>query len=352
MVLRVKTISIGEKKIGPGQPVYIIAEAGVNHNGDISLAEKMIKVAAECGADAIKFQAYRSELLATPGAPLAEYQKKTVKSSRTQRTMLKSFELAPDDFARLKKACDSSGIEFLASPFDLESLKVLFALGVKAVKVASPEMTDTPLLEAIAAKRVPALVSTGASTLAEVKLALATLRARKLTDIALFHCVSSYPAPYEESNLRAIATMRDYFRLPVGYSDHSPGLHIAIAAIGVGALLLEKHFTVDRGLPGPDQALSLMPSELHSFVTAVRQAERAMGNGVKEPQECEVNVRQSARKSLVTTRTVKRKEKFKADMITTKRPATGIEPRYAKKVIGRRAKCDIAADTILTWDMV
>ena len=190
---------------------------------------------------------------------------------------------------------------------------------------------------------IPAQVSAGGEL---------TLPARKLTDIALFHCVSSYPAPYEESNLRAIATMRDYFRLPVGYSDHSPGLHIAIAAIGVGALLLEKHFTVDRGLPGPDQALSLMPSELHSFVTAVRQAERAMGNGVKEPQECEVNVRQSARKSLVTTRTVKRKEKFKADMITTKRPATGIEPRYAKKVIGRRAKCDIAADTILTWDMV
>lgn len=332
--------------------MYVIAEAGVNHNGDIGMAEKMIKVAKDAGADAIKFQAFKSELLASPGAPLAEYQKRNLRASRTQRTMLKDLELSAADFARLKGACDAAGIEFLASPFDLDSLKMLFDLGVKAVKVASSEMADTPMMEAIAARRVPALVSTGGATLREVKVALKVLHAGKLTDIALFHCTSSYPAPYDESNLRAIATMRDYFGLPVGYSDHSVGLHIAVAAVGIGALLLEKHFTLDRKLPGPDQALSLEPSELHSYVTAVRQAEKALGSGVKEPQASELAVRQAAWKSVVTTRAVKKGEKFTAEMLTTKRPATGIEPQYLRKVIGRRAKCDIAADAVLTWEMV
>ncbi len=352
MSKRVKTITVNDKKIGPGRPVYIIAEAGVNHNGDLALAEKMIKVAADCGADAIKFQAYKSELLASPGAPLAQYQKKTVKSSRTQRTMLKSFELAPDDFKRLQKKCQDSHIEFLASPFDLESLQMLLDLGVSAVKIASPELTDTPLLEAVAKSRVPALVSTGAATLPEIKSALAVLQSGKLSDIALFHCVSSYPAPYEFANLRAIVTMRDAFLLPVGYSDHSPGLHIAVAAVGMGALLLEKHFTLDRTLPGPDQALSINPSELHSFVTAVRQVEKALGSGVKEPQEIELNVRESARKSIVAVRAVKKGEKFTRDMLTTKRPATGLAPDMLRKVVGRRAKCDIPADAIITKDMI
>jgi N-acetylneuraminate synthase len=349
---RVKTISVGGRKIGPGEPVYIIAEAGVNHNGDIGVAVKMIKVAKQAGADAIKFQAFKSELLASPGAPLAEYQKKTVKTSRTQRTMLKELELEAADFETLKKACEAEGMEFLASPFDLESLKMLFDLGVRAVKVASSEMTDTPLLEAIAAKRVPALVSTGMATLAEVREAVNVLRGGKLSDIALFHCVSSYPAPYEQSNLRAIKTMEDYFKLPVGFSDHSPGLHIAAAAVAAGAFLLEKHFTLDRRMPGPDQALSLEPSELHSLVTAIRQVEKALGSGVKEPQPAELNVREASRKSLVTTRAVKKDEKIKPDMLTTKRPGTGIEPRLLRKIVGRRAKCDIPADTILTTDMV
>jgi N-acetylneuraminate synthase len=349
---RIRTFAIGRKQIGPGAPVYIIAEAGVNHNGDVGLAERMIKVAAEAGADAVKFQAFKSELLASPGAPLADYQKKTVRTSRTQRTMLKELELAPDDFKVLKAVCDSEGIEFLASPFDLDSLKMLLDLGVRAVKVASPEMTDTPLLEAVASARVPALVSTGAATLDEIKDAVAALHAGKLYDIALFHCVSAYPAPYDQTNLRAIVTLRDYFRVPIGYSDHSPGLHVGVAAVALGAHLLEKHFTLDRKLPGPDQPLSLEPSELFSLVTAVRQIENALGNGEKIPQPAEVNVRESARKSLVTTRAVKKGDKITAAMLTTKRPATGIEPRFIRKVIGRRAKCDIGPDTIITWDMI
>ena len=352
MSSRVKTITVGGRKIGPGQAVYIIAEAGVNHNGDILLAEKMIKVAADAGADAIKFQAFRSELLASPGAPLAEYQRKNIHASRTQRTMLKDLELTAKDFGILKKACEAEGIEFLASPFDLESLKMLNDLGVKAIKIASSEMTDTPLMEAVAAGKTPALVSTGAADLKEVEEALAVLRSGKLSDIALFHCTSAYPAPYEETNLKAIVTMLDAFKIPVGYSDHTPGIHVGIAAVGVGAMMLEKHFTLDRKMPGPDQALSLEPSEMHSFVTAVRQAEKALGTGVKETQESEIAVRAAAWKSLVATRAIKKGEKITAEMITTKRPATGIEPRFGKKVIGRRAKCDIAADSVLTWDMV
>ena len=352
MCARVRTISVGTSKIGPGCPVYIIAEAGVNHNGDLSLAEKMIATAAKAGADCVKFQAFKSELLASPGAPLAEYQKKSVKTSRTQRTMLKELELAPSDFAQLQKVCAAEGVEFLASAFDLESLKMLYDIGVKAVKIGSPELTDTPLMEAVAAKGVPALVSTGAATMREVKDAVATLLHGKVRDIALFHCVTLYPSSYELSNLHAIATMRDYFGLPVGYSDHSPGLHIATAAVAVGALLLEKHFTLDRRLPGPDQALSLEPSELISFITAVRQVEKAMGDGVKAPKEPELEVQRAARKSLVSTRAIKRGEKLRLEMLTTKRPATGIEPKFIHKVTGRRAKCDIAADTIITWDMV
>ena len=225
---------------------------------------------------------------------------------------------------------------------------MLFDLGVSAVKVASSEMTDTPLLAELAAHKVAALVSTGMATLDEVKAAIKVLRAGKLRDIALFHCVSAYPAPYDQSNLRAIATLADYFRVPVGYSDHSPGIHIGTAAVAAGAMLLEKHFTLDRKLPGPDQALSLEPSELHSFVTAVRQVERALGNGQKAPQEAELNVREMARKSLVATRAIARGEKFTPDMLTTKRPATGIEPGMITKVLGRRAKCDIPADTVIT----
>lgn len=352
MSSRIDAISIGAKKIGPHQPVYIIAEAGVNHNGNVDLAEKMIKIAADCGADAVKFQAFNSDLLASHGSPLADYQKKNVRTARTQRTMLRELELQAGDFVRLKAACEKAGVEFLVSPFDLESLKMLFTLGVNAVKIASSELTDTPLLAAIAARKVPALMSTGMSTLDEVKAAIKVLRSGKLKEIALFHCVSAYPAPYDQSNLRAISTLKKNFAVPVGYSDHSPGLHIGVAAVAAGAMLLEKHFTLDRKMPGPDQALSLEPSELHSFVTAVRQVEKAMGNGIKEPVAAEGNVREMARKSLVATRAIARGEKLTADMLTTKRPATGIEPAKIAKVIGRRAKCDIPADTVITWDMV
>ncbi len=352
MTLRIKTISVGEKKIGPSQSVYVIAEAGVNHNGDVKLAEKMVKVAAESGADAIKFQAYRTELLASKGTPLAAYQKSRVRSERTQRTMLKKLELSRDDFSRLQEACEKAKVEFLASPFDLPSLDMLRELGVRAVKVASPELTDTPLLAGVAKLKLPALVSTGAATMKEVKEALGVLQSGRLRNIALFHCVTAYPAPYEDANLRAIAAMEAKFGLPVGYSDHSPGIHVGVAAVAAGARLLEKHFTLDRKMSGPDQALSLEPSELHSFVSAVRQIEKALGSGVKEPRECELNVRESARKSLVTLAAVEKGEKITAAMLTTKRPATGIAPGELRKVVGRRAKCNISPDTVITWDMI
>ena len=349
---KTRTVRLGDRKIGPGQPVYIVAEAGVNHNGEASLAAEMIKVARDCGADAVKFQAFNPELMASRAAPLAPYQKRHVRSGRTQRTMLRDLQLSHGDFETLKKACEKCGMDFLVSPFDLESLDFLVRLSVKAIKIPSPELTNLPLLEGIAEARIPALLSTGAATTGEVKEAVGTLQSHKLRDVALFHCVSAYPAPYEQSNLRAIATLEAGFGLPVGYSDHSPGIHLGAAAVAAGALLLEKHFTLDRGLPGPDQALSLEPSELHSFVTAVRQVESALGDGVKKPQPSEIEVRDATRKSLVTTRAVKRGEKFAAADLTTKRPGTGIPPREMKRIVGRRAKCDIPADTVLTTDMV
>ena len=238
------------------------------------------------------------------------------------------------------------------SAFDLPSLEMLFALGVKAVKVASSELTDLPLLSRIAAERAAALVSTGAADMSEIKDAITSLQSKKLRDIALFHCVSAYPAAYGDSNLRAIRTIEAKFGLPVGYSDHSPGLHLGAAAVASGALLLEKHFTLDRSLPGPDQGLSLEPSELHSFVTAVRQVEEALGDGVKKPRPAEMEVRDRTRKSLVSTRSISRGEKITEDMLTTKRPGTGIPPRETRHIIGRRAKCNIPPDTVLTTDMV
>ena len=349
---KVRTIKVGERKIGPGQPVYIIAEAGVNHNGEVSLATEMVKVARDSGADAVKFQAFNSELIASRAAPLAAYQKQSVPRARTQRTMLKKLELSHADFEKLKKACDKCKIDFLVSPFDLESLNLLLELSLRAIKVASQELTDLPLLEGIASAGVPALLSTGAATIAEIREALGTLRSKGLRDIALFHCVSAYPAPYEHSNLRAVATLEAKFGLPVGYSDHSPGLHLGTAAVAAGALLLEKHFTLDRGLPGPDQGLSLEPPELHSFVTAVRQVEMALGDGVKKPQPSELEVRSGMRKSLVSAQAIKKGVKITAQMLTTKRPGTGLSPHNAGRVIGKRAKCDIPADTVLTAEMV
>lgn len=349
---RFKTVTVGKRKIGPSTPVYIIAEAGVNHNGDVKLAERMIKVAAESGADAVKFQAYRTDSLVSRGTPLAAYQKKALRAKRTQATMLRELELAPSALEKLKKSCEAAGIEFLASPFDLESLEFLLKLGVNAVKIASGQLTDTPLLERVAAGSAAALLSTGAATMREVKTAVGVLTSHKLRNVALFHCVSAYPAAYEDVNLRAIATLREAFSLPVGFSDHSVGIHMGSAAVAAGALLLEKHFTLDRKLPGPDQRLSLEPGELHSFVTAARQVEQALGDGVKRPVEAESDVIKFSRKSLVLTRAVKKGERLEAGIVTTKRPGTGIEPRYAGKVAGRRAKCDIPADTILTWDMV
>ncbi len=349
---KTRTISIAQRKIGPGRPVYIIAEAGVNHNGDVSLAGRMISVARDAGADAVKFQAFNSQLIASRGAPLAPYQKRGVRSKRTQRTMLKGLELSRSDFEQLRKVCQESEIDFLASPFDMESLSLLLELGVPAIKIGSQELTDLPLLEGIARARVPALLSTGAATLGEIKEALGSLQSHKLRDIGLLHCVSAYPAPYEHSNLRAIATLESRFALPVGFSDHSPGLHIGASAVAAGALLLEKHFTLDRSLSGPDQALSLEPSELHSFVTMVRQVEAALGDGIKKPQPSEIEVRDAARKSLVTTRAVSKGERFTADMLTSKRPGTGLPPREMRRVIGRRARCDVPADTVLTPDMI
>jgi N-acetylneuraminate synthase/N,N'-diacetyllegionaminate synthase len=268
------TISIAGRPVGAGAPVFFIAEAGVNHNGDPTLAHRLIEVAASAGADAVKFQTFRTEALVSRHAPKAPYQVETTGAAESQLEMLRKLELSRETFGSLAEACRKRGILFLSSPFDLASADDLESLGVAAFKTGSGELTNLPLLEHLAAKRKPIIVSTGMATLEEVATAVSAVGGR--APLALLHCVSAYPAPPEETNLRAMDTLRARFDCPVGFSDHTPGLTVSVAAVALGATIIEKHFTVDRSLPGPDHRASLDPAELTALVAAVREVEASL----------------------------------------------------------------------------
>ena len=290
-----KKIKAGDRYIGEDEPCFIIAEAGVNHNGDINLARKLIDVAVEAGADAVKFQTFKAEEVVTKGAEKADYQKKTTGLKESQFEMLKRLELTGRDFEELFAYAQRKDIIFLSSPFDKGSVDLLDRLGVPAFKVGSGEITNFPLLKHIARKKKPIILSTGMSTLGEVEEALEVIRKDGATDIILLHCVSSYPAKMEDMNLKVIETLRHAFKLPVGLSDHSIGIAIPVAAVSLGACVIEKHFTLDKNLPGPDHRASLEQDELKQMVKAIRDVEKAMGDGVKRPtKEEEENKKGSA----------------------------------------------------------
>ncbi len=345
------TIMLGGRAVGAGAPVFVIAEAGVNHNGDPALAHRLIEVAAAAGADAVKFQTFRSEALVSRHAPKAPYQVETTGGGETQLEMLRRLELSPETFAALAEACRRRGILFLSSPFDTASADDLEGLGVVAFKTGSGELTNLPLLEHLAAKGRPLIVSTGMATLDEVDAAVTIVR-RHGAPVALLHCVSAYPAPPEESNLRAMDSLRERFRCPVGFSDHTPGLTVALAAIALGASILEKHFTVDRSLPGPDHRASLDPGELAALIAAVRQVEAALGDGQKRPMPAELPTRRVARKSLVAARALQRGETLTAACVAVKRPGTGIPPGDLPQALGRRLRRDLEADAVIEWAML
>lgn len=330
---------------------FIIAEAGVNHNGSIDLAFQLIEAAKASGADAVKFQTFRADLLAAPSAKKAEYQKRAEgNSGESQHEMLRKLELNAKAHERLIEHCRKVGIQFLSSPFDAQSADLLVSLGVPLLKIPSGEITNLPFLEHLAGKEKPLILSTGMSTLGEVEEAIHVLRSAGAKQLTLLHCVTEYPAPYAEVNLRAMLTLKSAFGLPVGYSDHTPGIDIAIAACAMGAEVIEKHFTQSRSLPGPDHAASLEPSELREMVTSIRHVEAALGNGIKAPAPCEIPNIPVARKSVVAAREISAGHRIVREDLDIKRPGNGLVPRLLPALIGRTVRQALTKDEIITWD--
>jgi len=340
---------VGDRVIGAAAPAFLVAEAGVNHNGDPALARRLIAAAAAAGADAVKFQTFRAEALVTRHAPKAAYQAETTGSGEGQWEMLGRLELGPEAHAALRDESAKRGILFFSSPFDEASADTLEALGVALFKLPSGEITNPRLLRHVAAKGRPIILSTGMSTLDEVAAAVAVIRGAGDPPLALLHCVSAYPAPAEETNLRAVDTLRERFGCPVGLSDHTTGIEIALAAVARGAAIVEKHFTLDKGLPGPDHRASLEPDELAGLVRAVRRVEAALGDGEKRPMPSEADTRRVARKSLVAARAIRPGERLTADLIAVKRPGTGISPADLDRALGRTVVRALAADEVIDW---
>jgi N,N'-diacetyllegionaminate synthase len=323
---------------------YIIAEAGVNHNGDINLAKQMILVAKKAGADAIKFQTFKSENLVSKYASKADYQKKTTDQEETQLMMLKKLELSFRDFIELRDYALKVGICFLSTPFDLDSIEFLSTLGMAFWKIPSGEITNLPYLKKIEQTKLPIILSTGMSTMDEIAEALTIFKDYKRDNITLLHCNTEYPTPYEDVNLMAMKTLKDTFGVKVGYSDHTPGIEIPVAAVVFGASVIEKHFTLDKTMTGPDHKASLNPEELARMIQSIRNVEKSFGDGIKRPSASEVKNKTAARKSIVAKREIKKGELFTEDNLTAKRPGDGISPMNWTKVLGMAAKRDFIAD--------
>lgn len=327
--------------------VMIIAEAGVNHNGSLDMAKKLAETAKESGADIVKFQTAKLESLVTNSAPMAEYQKKNTARAETQMDMLRRLLLPFDDFIKLSDYCKEIGIAFLSTPFDLDSIDFLAGIGCSTWKIPSGEITNLPYLVKIAGLRQPVILSTGMSTLEEVEKAVELLKNNGAGEITLLHCTTEYPTPYEDVNLKAMVTLQERFKTPVGYSDHTLGIDVPIAAVAMGASVIEKHFTLDKTMEGPDHKASLEPEELKAMVSAIRNIELSMGNGVKEPVFSEIPNMAVARKSIVAKRSIQKGEIYTKDNITTKRPGNGISPMRWHDVIGNAANRDYREDELI-----
>jgi N-acetylneuraminate synthase/N,N'-diacetyllegionaminate synthase len=328
------TISIGQRTVGAGHPCFVIAEAGVNHNGDRRLALDLVEAAADAGADAVKFQHFAPERLVRADAALADYQAANIGGRGSQRDMLRGLVLPPAAFAAARDRAAARGLAFLCTPFDAESARAVADL-VPAWKVSSTDLTNHPFLAELCAFRKPLILSSGMATLAEVEEAVAFVRDAGGA-IAVLHCVSAYPSPVAQSNLAVLPLLRERLRAPVGYSDHTLGIGAAVAASALGAAIVEKHLTLDRALPGPDHKASLDPEEFARMVAAIREAVAAVGRAVKEPQPCEREHRISVRRSLHAARDLDHGHLLGAGDVLALRPADGIDPRELPNLIGRR----------------
>ncbi len=327
--------------------VFVIAEAGVNHNGNIEIAKQLIDAASEAGADAVKFQTFQADSLVCRTAKKAEYQLETTDRTETQYDMLKKLELTPQMHRELIEHCLKKNIMFLSTPFDLESIKLLSELGMQIYKIPSGEITNLPYLREIAKQQKKIILSTGMSSMDEVKAAVNVLKNNGTEDITLLHCNTQYPTPISDVNLLAMVKMREETGLPVGYSDHTQGIEVPIAAAALGAEVIEKHFTLDRKMEGPDHKASLEPQELMQMVVGIRKIESALGSKIKQVSESEMTNVAIVRKSIVAAANIKRGEKYTEKNITTKRPATGISPMLWDEIIGKTADRDYKVDEMI-----
>lgn len=344
--------TIGRFTIGRPDRAFIIAEAGVNHNGSLQTALRLVDAAARSGADAVKFQTFRADDVAAASAPKARYQRRNTSSDESQLEMIRRLELPQSAFRTIAARCKKRGIVFLSTPFDFQSADFLVGIGVPAIKIPSGEITNLPFLRHLGGKRLPVILSTGMSTLAEVRIAIAALRSSGARKIALLHCVSNYPASPGDANIRAMKTMADAFDLPVGYSDHTEGIEVSLAAAALGATILEKHFTLSRAMPGPDHKASLTVEELRRLVRGVRTVEAALGHGRKQPTLSEEDTARVARRSIVTARSLPAGARVDREALAILRPGTGISPARLEDVIGRRARIDIPAGTLVDFKML
>lgn len=336
------------------QKTLIIAEGGVNHNGDMELAKQLINIAAEAGADIVKFQSFKLDKLVSKNAKKAEYQtKNTGEAEGGQHEMLKKLSITKENAKILKEYCEVKGIQFLSSPFDTDSIDELVEEGlVDRFKVPSGEIINLQYLRQLASNKLPVILSTGMAKMNEISEAIDVLLDQgnlSREDITVLHCNTDYPTPMHDVNLRAMQTIKDAFKVSVGYSDHTKGFEIAIAAVAMGATVIEKHFTLDRNMPGPDHKASLEPDELKAMVKAIRNIEIAMGDGIKQPSPSEQKNIQIARKSIHLSKAVKQGDTLTEEHLVTRRPATGISPMDIDIVVGRRVVKDIEEDHPLTW---
>jgi len=341
-------IRVGNKTIGEGYPVFIIAEAGVNHNGSWDIAKRLVKEAALSGADCIKFQTFKAERVVTLKAPKAAYQLETTDALESQLDMLRKIELKPEYHVRLKKYAEKLGLVFLSTPYNFEDVEPLEKVKVVAYKVASGQIVEGPFLKKIAKTRKPVFLSTGMATMKEIGEAVRIIKKEGNDKLILLQCTTDYPSKIEDANLRALRTLQDTFKCLVGYSDHVIGSEAALAAVALGAKVIEKHFTLDKDLPGPDHSTSMTPAEFKEFARKIRVVEKALGNGIKIPSAREVKNAKGMRRSIVAAKYIGKGKIIEESAVTFKRPAIGLEPKFYEAIIGKKAAKDICRDDILT----
>ncbi len=327
----------------------IIAEAGVNHNGDITIAKELIHQAASAGADIVKFQTFKAEKLLTNDAPMANYQLDASKEDASSYEMLQKLELSENDHSILAKECKKENIEFLSTAFDESSLSFLIDLGISRIKIPSGEITNKPLLNFISQFDMPVIMSTGMADLSEIECAIDALSGKKLTkeNISILHCTSQYPAAYDDVNLQAIQSMMDHFNMNVGYSDHTLGSEASIAAVSLGATIIEKHITLDSNMSGPDHKASMEPKDFKLMVSAIRNIEKGLGDGIKKPTDTELDMRLVARKSLVANQNIQKGDIFTLENIAVKRPGTGISPMKIDKILGTKSEYSFKVNDLI-----